>query len=313
MRLWLACALHTLLPLTLGREDYHCADTDMGWNLLQLQSVLGEKVPKAHRRHVHRAHAHRAAPAKNETENEGEGEGEGEGEEEEEPYPPAGCTCTDNPPNWHSKENATCAAYDQEGFVGSGQKWCSRGHPDPMFQGWIHHYGNLNGVDAMEACCICGGGTLTCKNGTKAEPKQFGTKVANVSKNPLVPVNASGPAAVPLGARRDPGGPPSWSTAAGNKIQGRAADTQDVLVDAVENAEAAEVQRATFRALAKLRAAVIKDFDVIATLQTHAIDEYNDKHHYREENPLTYLHHTALPDALPIPEDKFSSFHSGGQ
>lgn len=37
-----------------------------------------------------------------------------------------------------------------------------------------------------------------------------------------------------------------------------------VLVDAVENAEVAEIKRAVFRALTRLRAASVKEFDTIA-------------------------------------------------
>ena len=31
-----------------------------------------------------------------------------------------------------------------------------------------------------------------------------------------------------------------------------------------------------------------QEFDTIARLETQAIDEYNDNHHYRGENPLDY-------------------------
>merc|ERR1719188_293551 len=74
------------------------------------------------------------------------------------------------------------------------------------------------------------------------------------------------------------------------ELQSHAARTQDTLVDAVENAEVAEIKRAVFRALTRLRAAEIKEFDTIARLETQAIDEYNDNHHYRVENPLRYIH-----------------------
>jgi len=74
------------------------------------------------------------------------------------------------------------------------------------------------------------------------------------------------------------------------ELQDHAAKTQDTLVDAVENAEVAEIKRAVFRALTRLRAATIKEFDTIARLETQAIDAYNDAHHYRAENPLTHLH-----------------------
>lgn len=90
-----------------------------------------------------------------------------------------------------------------------------------------------------------------------------------------------------------------------SELTNHAARTQDVLVDAVENAEVAEVKRAVFRALTRLRAASIKEFDTIARLETQAIDEYNDNHHYRTENPLNYLH----SDEPKPKEDKFTSFH----
>merc|ERR1719178_554614 len=89
------------------------------------------------------------------------------------------------------------------------------------------------------------------------------------------------------------------------ELQKHAARTQDTLVDAVENAEVAEIKRAVFRALTRLRAASIKEFDTIARLETQAIDEYNDAHHYRGENPLAYLH----DDEPAVGEDKYTSFH----
>lgn len=84
-----------------------------------------------------------------------------------------------------------------------------------------------------------------------------------------------------------------------------AVDTQDTLVDAVENAEVAEVKRSVFRALTRLRAASIKEFDTIARLETQAFDEYNDAHHFRVENPLQHLH-SSEPK---VKEDKYTSFH----
>merc|ERR1719489_744902 len=86
------------------------------------------------------------------------------------------------------------------------------------------------------------------------------------------------------------------------ELQIHAAKTQDTLVDAVENAEVAEIKRAVFRALTRLRAAEIKEFDTIARLETQAIDEYNDNHHYRSENPINYLH----ADEPRVKEDKLS-------
>jgi len=89
------------------------------------------------------------------------------------------------------------------------------------------------------------------------------------------------------------------------ELQAHAAKTQDTLVDAVENAEVAEIKRAVFRALTRLRAASIKEFDTIARLETQAIDSYNDAHHYRAENPLAHLH----TDEAPVETDKLKSFH----
>jgi len=89
------------------------------------------------------------------------------------------------------------------------------------------------------------------------------------------------------------------------ELQDHAAKTQDTLVDAVENAEVAEIKRAVFRALTRLRAATIKEFDTIARLETQSIDAYNDAHHYRAENPLAHLHE----DEAPVETDKLKSFH----
>ncbi|CAK0895381.1 unnamed protein product [Prorocentrum cordatum] len=87
------------------------------------------------------------------------------------------------------------------------------------------------------------------------------------------------------------------------ELQDHAAKTQDTLVDAVENAEVAEIKRAVFRALTRLRAATIKEPH--QGLETQAIDAYNDAHHYRAENPLAHLHE----DEAPVETDKLKSFH----
>merc|ERR1719440_904625 len=90
------------------------------------------------------------------------------------------------------------------------------------------------------------------------------------------------------------------------ELQEHSARSQAVLVDAVENAEVAEIKRAVFRALTRLRAAEIKEFDTIARLETRAIDEYNDNHHFRAENPLDYI-----SQAEPrVSEDKYTAFHN---
>lgn len=77
-------------------------------------------------------------------------------------------------------------------------------------------------------------------------------------------------------------------------------------MDAVENAEVAEIKRAVFRTLTRLRAAEIKEFDTIARLETQAIDEYNDNHHYLAENPIQYLD----TSEGKVEEDKYTSFHN---
>merc|ERR1711941_234193 len=89
------------------------------------------------------------------------------------------------------------------------------------------------------------------------------------------------------------------------ELQDHAARTQDTLVDAIENAEVAEIKRSVFRALTRLRAAEIKEFDTIARLETQAIDEYNDNHHFRMENQMKYLH----SNEPNISQDKYTSFH----
>jgi len=89
------------------------------------------------------------------------------------------------------------------------------------------------------------------------------------------------------------------------ELQNHAARTQDTLVDAVENAEVAEIKRAVFRSLTRLRAAEIKEFDTIARLETQALDDFNDNHHYRAENPLQYIH----DGEADVTEDKLTSFH----
>merc|ERR1719407_153160 len=134
----------------------------------------------------------------------------------------------------------------------------------------------------------------------------LGAPAANASV-----ANASEPAALissvvvaaPAGAKIAPFGKEDTA----KELQDHAARTQDTLVDAVENAEVAEIKRAVFRALTRLRAAEIKEFDTIARLETQAIDEYNDAHHYRAENPLSYIH----SDEPKVAEDNpLSYIHS---
>ena len=75
-------------------------------------------------------------------------------------------------------------------------------------------------------------------------------------------------------------------SASAGELQDHAAKTQDKLVDAVENAEVTEIKRAVYRALTRLRA-TIRVFEMIAGLETQAIDAYNDAHQYRGEDSLT--------------------------
>ena len=54
--------------------------------------------------------------------------------------------------------------------------------------------------------------------------------------------------------------------------------TGDLSHNNMDPVEVAEIKRAVFRALTRLRAATIKEFDTIARLETQAIDAYNDAH-----------------------------------
>jgi len=93
----------------------------------------------------------------------------------------------------------------------------------------------------------------------------------------------------------------------GEMLEQHSASSQDVLVDAVENAQVAEIKRAVFRALTKLRAAQIKEFDTVARIESQALDEFNDNHHFRRENPLVYLHN----NEPAVVTDRYVSFHNG--
>ena len=63
---------------------------------------------------------------------------------------------------------------------------------------------------------------------------------------------------------------------AAKEFQDHATKTEDTSVGAVENAEVAEIKRAVFRALTRVRAATIKEFDTIARLETLAIDAHKN-------------------------------------
>lgn len=88
-------------------------------------------------------------------------------------------------------------------------------------------------------------------------------------------------------------------------LQTMSSKAQDGLVDAIESAEVAEIKRSVFRALSRLRAAQLKEFDTIARLETQMIDDYNDNHHYRRENPATAL----AGQEDPVQADKTAAFH----
>lgn len=90
-----------------------------------------------------------------------------------------------------------------------------------------------------------------------------------------------------------------------DELQDASERTQETLVDATESAQVAEIKRAVFRALTRLRAAQIKEFDTVARIETYALDDYNDDHHFRKENPLVHLHE----NEPAVFTDKFESFH----
>ena len=75
------------------------------------------------------------------------------------------------------------------------------------------------------------------------------------------------------------------------ELQSHAARTQDTLVNAVENAEVTEIKRAVFRALTRLRAAEMKEFDTIARLETQITNENNEN--FRHET-VSHEFRTAL-------------------
>mmetsp|Transcript_77108 Transcript_77108/g.121770 ORF Transcript_77108/g.121770 Transcript_77108/m.121770 type:complete len:172 (-) Transcript_77108:115-630(-) len=125
--------------------------------------------------------------------------------------------------------------------------------------------------------------------------------MAGISAANSTQVDANATFVVPQGTLIAPFGKEDTA----RELQGHAARTQDTLVDAIENAEVAEIKRSVFRALTRLRAAEIKEFDTIARLETQAIDEYNDQHHYRSENPLDYI----SKGEPRVAEDKYTSFH----
>jgi len=100
-------------------------------------------------------------------------------------------------------------------------------------------------------------------------------------------------------------GAPFGKEDAALELQAMSSKAQDGLIDAIETAEVAEIKRAVFRALSRLRAAQLKEFDTIAKLETQMIDEYNDNHHHRREAPASDL----AGQEDPAQADKAAALH----
>jgi len=89
---------------------------------------------------------------------------------------------------------------------------------------------------------------------------------------------------------------------------------QDEMVDQLERAEVAEEKRAVFRALTRLRGAVITAYDGIARTQSANIDEYNKKNKWRDAHPM---HHLAEEEAdyekwaFPPPPEPYAQLANG--
>ena len=71
------------------------------------------------------------------------------------PPPPYMANCTDHPQDWQSSEGDPCCTYAWDSYCtptgGEGPSW------DPSW-GKISDYADGDGIDALEACCGCGGG-----------------------------------------------------------------------------------------------------------------------------------------------------------
>mmetsp|Transcript_361 Transcript_361/g.1236 ORF Transcript_361/g.1236 Transcript_361/m.1236 type:complete len:171 (-) Transcript_361:66-578(-) len=167
--------------------------------------------------------------------------------------------------------------------------------------------GQLNIIYAMVCVMLCWT-EVTCTNGPRAKFNallQAEHEAQQVAVGSDASLDASTAADPNITAETAVVIAPFGREDTAAELQNHAARTQDTLVDAVENAEVAEIKRSVFRALTRLRAAEIKEFDTIARLETQAIDEYNDNHHFRAENPLDYL--SSVEPA--VVEDKYTSFH----
>mmetsp|Transcript_9600 Transcript_9600/g.30536 ORF Transcript_9600/g.30536 Transcript_9600/m.30536 type:complete len:283 (+) Transcript_9600:96-944(+) len=145
-----------------------------------------------------------------------------------------------------------------------------------------------------------------------------------------LPEAAPQPKAHPAGTPSVAGVPPLGSDEAAKRLQNTAGRTQDTLVDAVENAQIAEIKRSVFRGLSRLRSASVREYDAIATGITEHYNNYTEYYHYRMlHNPMAGVwHHGAMnwqePDLIeskvnqihhlsdseePVSEDKKASFH----
>lgn len=76
------------------------------------------------------------------------------------PAPPAPSSphkCTDKPKTWRSSEGDSCCTYGWDSYCtpegGEGRSW------DHAAWGPISDYADKNGISALQACCVCGGGS----------------------------------------------------------------------------------------------------------------------------------------------------------
>lgn len=63
----------------------------------------------------------------------------------------------------------------------------------------------------------------------------------------------------------------------------------DGMVDQIENAQGTEAKRSVYRALTKLRGATIASYDGMAKGHLSNVDNYNQKHKWREDHPMKHL------------------------
>eukprot|EP00933_Yihiella_yeosuensis_P034403 TRINITY_DN278_c0_g3_i1.p1 TRINITY_DN278_c0_g3~~TRINITY_DN278_c0_g3_i1.p1 ORF type:complete len:252 (+),score=69.51 TRINITY_DN278_c0_g3_i1:96-758(+) len=179
-----------------------------------------------------------------------------------------------------------------EGHVHKASKSSKKDKKDPMVAG-------PEGMQSEEVYNAPGGSVAEEKEEESSEED------SKEEPAPAAPSPVAAPPAAPVAPATFTKIAPFGREDTAKELQDHASRTQDTLVDAVENAEVAEIKRSVFRALTRLRAASIKEFDTIARLETQSIDSYNDAHHYRSENPLAHLHE----EEAPVETDKLKSFH----